>query len=353
MPKRIGHLYERFATEENFIRAEYLIGKNKPDNKMARHIMHNKERYGKQLFERYISGEFQFHESRQTTIRDSYKGKERHLKIPCLEDQAIQQAWLNIAIPYIEKRNYYYNCGSIPNAGQTRACEYIKRCLRNPKMKYACVTDIRKFYDTCPHELVIKGLERIFKDKRFVGVAKDILHNMSGNGIGLAIGYPTSHWFANVALLFFDLELKSRFPKVKMTRFMDDVAMMCTNKRLLKRCVQWYREKIVSAKLRLKKWCSFRVSDRGISFLSYRFFHRKTVMVKPLMFRLSRRFKRTSAKMNVHAARAVLSYLGILKHCDSFNFRQKYLYPFINPKRCRRLISNYDKNILRRAATAA
>lgn len=346
MPKRIGNLYPKFATEANFILAERLVGRNKPDNRMARHISNNAESFGKDLFKEWCEG-YVFSESRVVEIVDSYKGKHRTLQIPCLKDQGIQQAWLNIAAPYIEKRNYYYNCGSIPKAGQTRAVYALKQWLKNPKNKYGAITDIRKFYETCPHWLVIKGLKRMFKDKRFIAVAKKILASMSDTGIGLAIGHPTSHWFANVALMYIDHEMKRLFPSVKFTRYMDDVAFVSANKRTLKKCIEWFKATIKDAGMRLKKWQVFSVSKRGIHFLSYRFFERHTVLVKRLMIRMARRFIRASNNMNVHVARGIVSYIGILKHCNSYNFRKHFLYPNINPKNCRRIISNYDKNLLR------
>ena len=39
--KRVGFLMEKMLTEENFWYAETLIGKNKPDNRMARYIAKN------------------------------------------------------------------------------------------------------------------------------------------------------------------------------------------------------------------------------------------------------------------------------------------------------------------------
>ena len=116
MPKRIGYLYEKMIALENCIEAERRIAKNKPKNQMARRIARQAKKYGRRLHEKFLTGTIQFHENRETNITDSYKGKTRHLKIPCLEDQAVEAAWLNIATPYIERRNYYYNCGSIPKA---------------------------------------------------------------------------------------------------------------------------------------------------------------------------------------------------------------------------------------------
>ena len=334
---------EQMMTEQNFIRAEILLGRNKPDNRMARYISQNADKCGKSLFNEVVSGKFHWSKPREKTILDSYKCKERRLKIPCLKDQAVQLAWLNIATPYIERRNYYYNCGSIPGAGQTRCVKALKKWLRNKRNKYAATTDIKKFYDTCPHLVIRKGLERIFKDRAFVDFAMGFVASMSDTGIGIAIGYPSSHWLANVALMEMDHEIKRKYPDVKYTRYMDDCGFVASNKRHLRKAVAFIRQAVEMMGMKLKKWQCFKVKDRGITFLSYRFFNGYTVLAKRLMYRIAKRMKSAGTLMNVHIAQGIVSYFGILKHCDSYNFRQSRCYPYVSKRFCTNLISDYSR----------
>lgn len=351
MPQRVGHLWKQMVDDDNCIKAEVTMGKNKPDNRMARYIAEHPERYAKTMKVKLVRG-YVFSKPREISIKDSYKGKTRNLKIPCLEDQAAMQAWLIIATPYIERRNYYYNCGSIPGAGQSRAVKGLKRKLKSRKPpKWAAVTDIRKFYETCPHAAVLKGLRRIFKDERFVDFARRMMDSMSDTGVGLAIGYPVSHWFANVALMDLDLELRRKFPDVTHYRYMDDVPFVARNKRRLRKAVTAYMDGVKKLGMEIKRtWQIFPIKSRGITFLSYRFYPGYTLLAKALMYRIARRIKAAARRLDPHAAKAVVSYLGILKHCDSHNFFLSHVYPYINPKKCRRIISNESKNLLRRAA---
>ena len=339
--KRVGYLYEKMMTLDNFILAEKLLGVNKPDNKLARYFSRNAEKYGEIVFNKVLSGEFQWHKPKERTIVDNWKGKTRNLKIPCLEDQVVQLAWLNIAMPYIEKRNYYYNCGSIPNAGQTRCVYALKKWLKNPSEKHGATADIRKFYDTCPHDTVRKGLYRIFKDKVFVEFAMGFVASMSDTDVGIAIGYPTSHWLANVALMQTDHEIKRLYPKVHMTRYMDDVAMTSPNKRTLKKAMMHFKESVEHLGMSLKKWSIFKIKGRGLKFLSYRFFHGYNILAKKLMVRIARRMKKVKGNMTVHTAYGIISYFGILKHCNSYHFRQKYVYPYVSKRDCCKIISKY------------
>ena len=344
MPHRIGNLWDIFVSEENCIRAEIVMGTNRPDNRMAQYIKRNPEKFGRSLSRKLKAG-YSFHAPRERDIKDSYKGKTRHLKISCLEDVAAQQAWLNVAVPHIEKRNYYYNCGSIPGAGQTRAVAGMKKSLRKKKsLKWAAITDIRKFYESCPHKAVMDGLRKIFKDESFLRFASLVLENMSGNGVGIAIGYPVSHWFANVALMGLDHEMRRRFPDVVHFRYMDDVPFMSRNKKRLRKALMYFMACIRKMGMEVKRnWQVFRIEVRGILFLSYRFFLGYTLLAKRLMVRISRKMVKASKHMTERLARGIMSYLGILKYCDSQNFKSKRVYPYVNIKACRQLISDADK----------
>lgn len=335
---------EKMLTEENFVAAEKSLGKNKPGNKKAKFIARNARKYGLKLLEKIKSGTYEWHHPKETKITDSYKGKTRNLRIPCLEDQAAQLAWLNIATPYIERKNYYYNCGSIPKAGQTRCVKGLQKWLKDPKMKYGATTDIRHFYETCPHWLIQRGLERIFKDKAFIEFAMSFVASMTDTGVGLAIGYPSSHWLANVALMELDHEMRREFPDVRYTRYMDDIGMVCRNRRHIKKAVEYIRKRISSYGMRLKKWSWFRVKGRGLVFLSYRFFNGYTLLTKQLMVRIAKRMRKAGKKMNAHIAAGIISYMGILKWCNSYHFRLKYVYPYINRRTCIGLISGANQN---------
>ena len=350
MPKRAGHLWERMVTLENCINAELVMCRNKRNHRKVRLIKENTEEYGAILYEKLSKGEYTFHKPREADINESYKGKARHLKIPCLEDQAAMQAWLNIATPYIVRRNYYYNCGSIPNAGQDRAVKGLKRKLAGRKApRYAVTTDIRKFYETCPHSAVIAGLRRIFKDERFIDFARRIMESMSGDGIGLAIGYPVSHWFANVALMSIDHDMARLFPDVWHVRYMDDTVFVGNNKRHLRKAFLYYAARVRELGMEIKpNWQLFPIRCRGITFLSYRFFHGYTLMVKALMVRIARKMRAAAKGLTPHRAMGVMSYMRILKYCNSRHFFETRVLPFVRPKQCRRVISN--ANVLRLTA---
>lgn len=345
MPHRIGNLWDIFVSEENCIKAEAIMSANRPKNRFARYIGRNPEKFGKALSEKLKSG-YAFHVPREKDIRDSYKGKVRHLQIPCLEDVAAQQAWLNVVTPYIEKRNYYYNCGSIPKAGQKRAVLGLSKFLRANKPKWGAVTDIRKFYETCPHLVVEKGLSRIIKDRRIIEFGNAIMRSMSSTGVGIAVGFPVSHWLANVALMELDHEMRRLFPDVALFRYMDDAVFASGNKRHLRKAILYYMEKVRELGMSVKRsWQLFPIAVRGITFLSYRFFVGYTILAKRLMFRIARKVWRTAQRLTAHMASGVLSHMGVLKYCNSQHFKEQRVYPHISVKVCKWLVSEQAKKV--------
>lgn len=42
-------------------------------------------------------------------------------------------------------------------------------------------------------------------------------------------------------------------------------------------------------------------------------------------------------------AASMLSYSGWLKHCNSYNYQQKYIKPYINYNKCKEVVSNESK----------
>lgn len=350
MPHRIGFLWEKIISEENCIQAVVEMARHKSKNKMAVHIRENKECYGKELHEKLSTGTYQFHKTRNITIRDSYKGKTRDLQIPTLEDQTAQQAWIIVMIPYLMRRSYYYSCSSIPGAGTARAIHAVKKSMNKRKPPaHAAVTDIKKFYQSCPHWLVRRNLRRICKDEQVIDFASQCMRAMNPNGTGIAIGWPISPWLANLALTELDFRLREYYPDTKTVRYMDDIVILGPNRRRVKKAVRFLYRTLRMRDLRIKNtWAVRKTKHDGIQFLSYVFYPRHTLLCKELTMRIVRRMRRVKDNLSVHNARGVISYLGILKNMNGFHFRLQYVYPNVNPEQCRRMISHADNNNRRR-----
>lgn len=352
MPKRVGFVYEQVISLDNCILAVKEMARSKPKHRRAQYMKAHADEFGKRLHEQLSSGIWEPRPYYEKTIVDGIRKKERHLKIPCLWDQCVHHALMQITAPYIQRRNYFYNCGSMPGAGQIRATRAVKRWMASKKMiKYGESLDIEHFFENCKTEVVMKALSRIFKDKKFLALHEKILHSM---GDSLAIGFNVSHWYGNLVLMYVDFEIKQRLlPDCKYVRYMDDMLLLHNNKRKLHRTKDAIQQLLKERGLKLKQnWQIYKIQGRGVSFLSYRFFHGYTIMRKRLMYRISRKVRSASKhnKIGVHDASSTISYLGILKHCNSYNFRKKWVYPYANIHKCKGVIRNEMGRIQQHAA---
>lgn len=341
--KRIGHVWEELVDRDNCDQAILSAIKRKRKTKFLRHVKENCKEYGEKLQNELING-WKPEPTRTKIINEGTDRKERQLLIPSLKDHFVQTAVARILEKHLAKRFYFYTCGSLPKRGQTFAVKAVEHYIRTKKPKHCAEADVYHFYKSIKKEQVMKCLRRVFKDKRFLTLNEKILDQM---GDGLAIGFTVSHWYAHLVLFFVDEALKKSNPSLFLVRFMDNFVMFDSRKRRLHKAIKLLKAKLSEFGLSVKSdWQVFPIKSRAVKFLSYKMDYTKTVLQKKLMYRMARRFKKARHNTNAHTARTIMSYRGILKHCDSYTFRCKYMYPNVSIKLCRRLISNADKKRL-------
>jgi len=343
MPKRAGYLYEQVISKENCIAATIEMTKNKNKSKKAMRIRENAVAYGSRIADDLASGQWIPSPYKEHIVMDGLRKKKRNIRVPCLRDQAVHHAVMRVMIPHIMKRNYQYNCGSIPGAGQTRAVKEIQKWMKGRKdYRYYAQFDVKKFYESCPHETVMNELRRYFKDDRFLTLHQIILDSM---GDGLAIGYYPAQWYGNIVLMPIDDAIKNRLlPDCKYVRYMDDMLLLHNNKRKLHRVRKEIETLLKSMGLTPNpNWRIGRINDHGVTFLSYRFFRGYTLVKKPLMYRIAKKAVIAGRNTSPHNAKAIMSYIGILKHCNSYNLRTNRVYPKVSIKKCKGVISSESR----------
>ena len=340
MPKRIGFVWEELTSIEHCEKSILYAIRNKKKTNYLKYVKKHYKEYAVRLQKTLING-WEPKPTRTKVIRDVSSGKERELEIPALMDHFVHTAVALILQKYLAKKFYFYTCGSLPKRGQTFACKAVETYLRKKKPKHCGLADVRKFYRSVKKRHVMRCLRRFFKDERFLMLNEKILDQMRD---GLAIGFAVSHWYGQLVLSFVDREIKNNYPEIDLIRFMDNFVMLGRRKRTLHKAMNMLRECLARFDLELKHdWQVFPVQKRSITFLSYRLDQNKTILRKSLMYKMSRMFRHSHKNIDAHKARIIMSYRGILKHCDSYNFRKDYLYPNVSIRLCRRLISNADK----------
>lgn len=340
MPKRIGYIWEELTSIEHCEEAVLYAIRNKRKTRYLKYIKKNYKKYAVKLQGILLQGWIP-KEPRLKTIREGSRRKTRELKIPSLWDHFVHTAIALILSKYLANKFYFYACGSLPKRGQTFATKAVEKNVKKRKPKYCALADVRKFYQSVRKKHVMRCLRRYFKDEKFLRLNEQVLDQMDDE---LAIGFAVSHWYGQLVLSFVDTEIKKHRKGIFMVRFMDNYVLTCGRKRTLHKIIGHLKVTLGEYDLKVKSdWQVFPIAKRMVEFLSYRFDHKRTILRKGLMYKMSRLFRRVCRSIDAHKARTVMSYRGILKHCDSYNFRKAHLYPYVSIKLCRRLISDADK----------
>jgi len=279
-------------------------------------------------------------------IRDGANRKERTIFKPHFyPDQVIHWALILQIESLLMRGMYEFCCASVKNRGIMRGMNYLKRILVQDRKytKYCLKLDVKHFYPSINKETLKNKFRKIIKDKDTLWLIDAIIDSSKE---GVPIGNYTSQWFANFYLQDLDHFIKEELHVKYYIRYMDDIVLFSNNKKELRKVKYAIDEFLVKESLTIKEnWQLFKTDSRPIDFLGYRFYRGYTTLRRSNFLRIKRRAKKISKKekLNYHDAAAMLSYSGWLKHCDSYNYTQKYVKPYINYKKCKEVIRNASR----------
>lgn len=133
--------------------------------------------------------------------------KTRKISKSHFRDRVVHHALCNVIEPIFQKCFIYDSFANQINKGTLKAIErfdYFKRkaSLNNTKTCYLLKSDIRQYFETVDHSIILSILGRKIADGRVMWLIKVILDNYSGKeeGKGMPLGNLTSQFFANVYL---------------------------------------------------------------------------------------------------------------------------------------------------------
>jgi len=170
MVKRKGYILEKIADMDNLRQADRdaQAGKVHKNRQIRRHNMRAEENLSK-LRQMILSLDFPKPKyTKMTVVTDA--GKEREIeKQNYFPWRILHHAIFRVIGDDIHKSLIYDTCACIKGKGLHFGVHRMKMFLRRyPQYKVFVKTDIRKFYQSVPHDIVVKALRRKFKDERFI-----------------------------------------------------------------------------------------------------------------------------------------------------------------------------------------
>lgn len=340
MPKRIGYLKEQVLTHKNCTRAVLVGTANLRKTESIKQIRANPEEYGEKILERLSQG-WTPEPVREKTINEGTGHKVRQLQIPTTPDHLCHVAIMLPLIPYLERRFDFYSCGSIKGRGQRRVNETLKAWMKKP-VKYAGEADIHHAYADTKPEVVMAALRRMVKDESYLTWHEQILEQMDGH---LAIGFMPSHWYFNLIMTDIDTKIRQECNGIKLVRYMDNYVFAANRKRTVHKAIRTLIDETERIGLSVNdNWQVYRTSARPIEMLSYRYFPGYTLLRKKTMYSITKGVKRAGKKLSAHTARSAMSQIGLLRHCNSYNYRKNHVYPVVSIKASKVIISKADRS---------
>jgi retron-type reverse transcriptase len=237
-----------------------------------------------------------------------------------VQDRLVHQAIVSAVEPVFEEQFIYdsYSCriNKGTHAGVARLQLFLRRASHNNTEKvYVLKCDVRQFFASIDHKILIRLIEQKISDKQTLDLLKIIISShYSSDNKGIPLGNVTSQLFANIYLHELDWFMKQKLGIKYYLRYCDDFVVISTNKEYLQSLIESIRQ-FLSSQLKLElhpNKVSIRPWDQGIDFLGY--------VSRPYVTSVRNKTKcRMLSRVNEGN---ISSYLGVCSHADGYRLSQ-------------------------------
>ena len=168
-----------------------------------------------------------------------YEPKERIIMASEYKDRVVHQWYVEKFIkPYFVPQFISTSYAGIEGRGMHKASKDVQKAMRSAKSKwknyYILKMDVTKYFQNIDKRILWEILKRKMKDKKLLWLTREILLSTEGM-VGLPLGNYTSQMFANIYLNELDQYVKHILKCKYYYRYMDDIVIMCENKKIAER----------------------------------------------------------------------------------------------------------------------
>lgn len=328
MRKVFTHAYHDIISLENLLCAwqEFVKGKRKREDvqEFELHLMQNIVSLHTDLKNKtYHHGTYH-----AFNISDP---KPRNIHKATVRDRLLHHAIYRILYPFFDSTfiAHSYSCrkgkGVHKALNTFRSFSYQMSC-NNTKTVWVLKCDIRKFFATIDHDVLLFVLGRYIPDTDIFWLLSEVIESFQSSHStlfekkGLPLGNLTSQLLVNIYMNEFDQFIKHKLRARYYIRYADDFVIMRRNKNHLHKTLR-YIVRFLRSELKLElhsQKVSIETLASGIDFLGWVHFfnHRvlRTVTKRRMLKRIQEKGKGSAAA----------SYLGLLSHGNTKKL-QKYI----------------------------
>ncbi len=324
--KHLIHVYDSIISVENILAAwtEFVRGKkNKPDvQEFQGHLMDNIFTLHDDLLNvRYIHGPYTAFKISDPKPRDIHKATVR--------DRLMHHAIYRVLYPFFDRSWISDSFSCRLDKGTHRAMNRFrffagKVSRNNTQTCWVLKCDIRKFFASIDHAILIQILKDRIDDPKTISLLKNIIESFhsTGPGKGLPLGNLTSQMLVNIYMNEFDQFIKHKLKATCYIRYADDFVVLSENKKYLEDLLPHIQDFLITRlklnlhpdKVYIKTFAS------GVDFLGWVHFPKHRVLRSASKKRMVRNLSEDRSEPRV------ISYRGLLSHGNAHKLSTKYLH---------------------------
>lgn len=267
--------------------------------------------------------------------------KRRHIHKAIVRDRILHHAIFKTLNPIFEPTfiadSFSCRIGKGTHKGVERMAQMLRAVSRNGTREcYALKCDVRKFFDSIDHEILLEILGERFKDVDVMWLMRQIVTSFSSgqrdlfHARGVPIGNLTSQLFANVYMNEFDQFVKHELRVKHYARYTDDFLIISNDHAKLEKLIEpvdmflkeWLKLALHPDKIQIVKF------RKGVDFLGYVQYPHHRLMREQSKHRMLQKLRHAETlykrgEFDETRLNATLqSYLGALSHADAYRLSE-------------------------------
>lgn len=260
-----------------------------------------------------------------------YDPKPRRICAAAFSERVLHHAIMNVCEPVFEGFAVCDSYACRKNKGGDQALARAQKfCARYP---WYLKLDIRKYFDSIDHRVLLHELARRFREQRLLGLFDAILATYETvPGRGLPIGNLISQHLANFYLGSFDHWLQENLKVAGYLRYMDDFLLFAETPSSLKNQLHRLRDFLTRRlKLELKDNVQLNRTTHGVPFLGYRVFAHRLRLTQVARRRFRQKFRlyeelfQSGNLSEEELQQRVTALLAVVRKADTVGLRRELL----------------------------
>lgn len=253
--------------------------------------------------------------------------KLRHIHKATVKDRIVHHAIFRILYPVFDPTFIFDSYSCRIGKGTHRAIHRFRQLAKkvshnNTTTCWILKCDIRKFFDSMDHRILLSLIQKKIKDKETIDLLQEIITSFSvTDNKGIPLGNLTSQLFCNIYMNEFDQFVKHTLKETYYIRYADDFVVLSEDRKHLENLIlniSNFLEDNLKLTLHPNK-IIIKTLASGVDFLGWVNFYNHRVLRTTTKKRMLRKLKHNTNQQSIQ------SYLGMMSHGETYKIRKRMI----------------------------